>query len=513
MRVTRYFTTEISVLCYLALLKLLIHMLTNGQYGFHRDELLYLAQGEHLSWGYLEIPPFLAALGNFSRLLLGDSLTAVRFLPAIAGAAMVFMTGLMARELGGGRFAQFLSAIAMIASPLFLGAGNLFQPVAFDQLFWVVGTYFLILFIRRQDPRLWLILGLIIGIGLLNKYTMLLFGFGLLVGLLLTDSRSVMLTKWPWLAALMAAVIFSPNIIWQIQHGWPLVAHLSALAESQLAHISPIDFLLGQLWMHAFTIPVWLTGLVYAFLPGEGKPYRPLGWIYVVNLLVLLFLSGKIYYLGPAYPALFALGAFAIERFISTREWHIAKVALPVVIVALNLPAVPYALPVLSITKFEAYAHYVATRLGFSSPLRWETGQIERITQDYADMFGWEEQAATVSRIYHSLPPDERSQCTIWGGNYGEAGAIDLFGEKYGLPKAICHNSSYYLWGPGEASSEVGIHIGYDWDAFQDLFHESQLVAVITHEWARENNVPVYVFRGAKIPFSEMWLLFEGHQF
>jgi 4-amino-4-deoxy-L-arabinose transferase-like glycosyltransferase len=512
-----FLKSDLAVLLCLAALKLLTHFLTNDQYGYHRDELLYIAVGEHPALGYIEVPPFIAVAGKFSRWLFGDSLFAIRFFPAVSGALMVLLTGLMARELGGGRFAQILASLAIVLSPAYLRSNTLFQPVPFDQLFWVLGAFLLVMIFKKERLDFhqsgWLWLGAAVGIGMLNKYSMLLFCFGLLGGLLLTPQRKILLTRWPWFGALLALLIFLPNLIWQINNDWPFLAHMQELSASQLVNVSPAGFLLGQLLMNISTFPIWLAGLGYYFLSKEGKTYRVLGWIYVAIFLLLLLLSGKDYYLLPAYPMLFASGALAIERAITQRKLNWLKPAIVTFMIVNSIVPIPYGLPLLPIETFSKYAQFMAQNAGLSGPLRWETGRIERLPQDYADMFGWEEQVATVAKVYHRLSSEEQSRCVIFAGNYGQAGAIDYFGHAYGLPKAVSVNGSYYLWGPGDRSGEITIIVGVDREDLEGLFDDIELAATITHEWARENNLPIYLCRGPKITLQEFWPRLKIHQF
>jgi 4-amino-4-deoxy-L-arabinose transferase-like glycosyltransferase len=304
----RFFDLDVFLLLSLALMKLLIHFYTNGNYGIHRDEFLYLAMGDHLSWGYLEVPPSIAVFAKLTQWLWGDSLFAIRFFPAVLGSLVVLLTGLIVWELGGNRFAMLLAGVSMIIAPVYLRAHTLFQPVVFDQFYWVLGFFLLILLINNvQRHYLWVLLGVVGGLGLLNKYSMFFWGFALLVGLLLTPHRKHLLTRWLWIAAATAFVLFLPNLIWQISHGWPVFEHIRKLNEYQFSNLTHADFLLGQvLIMHPATFPVWLLGIGYFFFKKIARPFRILGWMYLTILLVLIIFTSKHYYLAPAYPVLLA---------------------------------------------------------------------------------------------------------------------------------------------------------------------------------------------------------------
>ncbi|HEX9653651.1 MAG TPA: glycosyltransferase family 39 protein [bacterium] len=501
------------ILALLAAVKFLLPFLINDQFEFHRDELLYLAMADHLDWGYLEVPPFIAAVAKVARFLFGDSELAARFFPALTGALCVLLTAFMARELGGGRFAQVLAAIAFIMAPAYLRTNVLFQPVGFDQLFFMLAAYLAIRLLQRENgsdmlkhvtPE-WILLGLVTGFGLLNKYTMLLFPLGFLLGLLLTSQRKLLASRWPWLAGGLALLVVSPNLIWQYLHGWPIFEHLATLSRNQLTNVEPVGFLLMQLLMSFMAFPVWIIGLCFLLFCESGKSFRAIGWMYLAILVLLLLLSGKAYYLLPAYPMLFAGGAVAIEKYAGqpSRGW--LRPALIGFLIVANIGTMPYGVPMLSIQNFEIYAKFMAENLGLAEPLRWEDGQFHRIPQDYADMLGWENQAATVAKVFQQLSPAEQTKCSILASNYGEAGAIDFYARKYQLPGAIAYNGSYYLWGPGDARSDILITLGIDREDLLPYFASVVTAAVITHEYARETGVPVNVCRNSNITLSTVW--------
>ena len=490
------------------LIKLLLHFLSNHNYGVHRDEFLYRAMGDHLAWGYLEVPPLIALLARISSWL-GDSLFALRLFPALAGALLVLLSGLLTRELGGRRFAQVLAMLAVIIAPVFLRAHTLFQPVAFDQLAWLAGVYLLVLLLREPERRKWwLYLGAVLGVGLLNKYAMLFFGFGLTVGLLIGAERKWLRTSGPWLAALLALAIFLPNLLWQIKHGWPVFEHIAKLNLQQLDRQPRSTILLELLLIHhPFNALIWLSGIGFFFFSKAGRPYRLLGWIYLVILLVMLLLRGKAYYLSPAYPMLFAGGAVLLERFIQGRGWYWLKPALITIMLLQGILIAPYGLPILPQKSLESYVQFMAQYAGLDAPLRTNRGELGKLPQDYADMFGWPEQVETIAGVYNSLSEAEREKCVLLAGNYGEAGAIDYYGPRLGLPRAVSIHSSYYLWGPGEKPGEIAIAIGLPLEALTEYYRSVRRQALITNGYAvaEENNVPVYLCRGQKKTLQEAW--------
>jgi hypothetical protein len=496
---------DFAILAYLALAKLLAHFLTNDQYGYFRDEFYFIACSEHLDWGYVDQPPLIAWQIYLTRALLVESLFALRFLPAVFGALKIFLTGLMARELGGGRFAQATAAIAALIAPIFLGVDTLLTMNALDQLLWMLAAYILIRLLKTENPKLWLWFGAVAGIGLMNKLSLLFFGLALVVALLLTPNRKYFASKWLWLGGLIALVIVSPYLLWQINRGWPMLEFFGTYAEGKTYPVSPFEFLGQQiLTIHPLTLPLWLAGLYFCFFTAAGKRYRLFGWIYVVLYVVFTLQKAKFYFLSPAYPMLFAAGALVIEDFIQQRQWNWARPALIVFLLIGGMVIAPLAIPVLPVETFIKYS----SALGIGE-VKTERHRPGRLPQSYADMFGWEEMVATVAKVYHSLSPEDRAKACISAGNYGEAGAIDFFGKKYNLPKAICGHNNYWLWGPRDCTGEVIIEMGGTEEGLKNIFHEVELAAVFTNAFCMpyENNLPIFICRQLKIPIAEAWRL------
>ncbi|HEX8773530.1 MAG TPA: glycosyltransferase family 39 protein [Pyrinomonadaceae bacterium] len=495
---------ELALISYLALFKLLLHFATNRNYGYFRDEMYYLACGEHLDWGYVDQSPLIALVAWLSRALMGDSLFAVRFFPAVAGALLVYLTGLMVRELGGGRFAILVACLSVIIAPSYLYLQTVLTMNAFEPLFWTLGAYILILILKRDRARLWLLFGVVAGVGLMNKHTTLFFGAGVGAGLLLTPARRYLRSKWLWLGGLAALMIFLPNIIWEIKHDWATIEVLRNADKNQNIPFSLWEFFKGQTFMtHPLAFPIWAAGLYYYLFTDEGRPYRLLGWTYVVMFLLFVILRGKVYYLAPVYPMLLAPGALFIESLIRERSrgW-LLRPATVCLLVAGGAITAPLTLPILPI---ETYIRYAAA-LGFSG-VRTEKLTMGKLPQHYADMFGWEEMVKVVAEVYHSLPPDERAKCAIYARNFGEAGAIDLFGAKYGLPKAIGKHQNYFLWGPRDYTGEVLITVGERLSDVRKVYAEAEQAATFTHEYVMpyENNLPIYICRRPRAPLREIW--------
>lgn len=511
-QIPRFHSKDDRLLLAFALIKLLLHLLVNATtaYGYFRDELYYMACSEHLDMGYVDQPPFSIYVLAVSRMVFGDSLIGLRFLPALAGAVSVYMTGLLARELGGSRFAQALAAIAALCSPIFLGMNSIYSMNSFDILFWTLSAYLVVLLLKSESPRYWLLLGVVLGLGLLNKIGVLWLGFGITAGFLLTPNRWWFKTRWPWIAAAIAAVLFLPYLIWNLLNDMAHVEFIRNATGGKYSSLTPIRFLSEQFLINnPFAVPVWLTGLWFFFGAKSGKEFRVLGWIYVAASAVLVAnVNSKAEYLSPAYTMLFAGGAVAVEQFAAARAWPWLRA---VTIGLVSIGGAVLAPFVLTILPVETYARYAET-LGMK-PSTAENKRLERLPQFYADMFGWEDLAATVLSVYNSLPAEEQSKCLIYAQNYGEAGAISFFGRRYHLPRVTSGHNSYYLWGPGTVMPEVVIIVGGDISDHLQGFESVERVAVHTCNdcMPYENNLPIFVARKLKRPLGEIWPLTKNY--
>jgi hypothetical protein len=491
------------VIC-LAAAELLLHYAGSGNYGFFRDELYYIACGDHLAWGYVDQPPLVAVIARLSRLLAGNSLSGFRLFPALAGACVVLLTGWMARELGGGRFAQVLAGLTIFLAPAHLAFGSFLSMNAFEPVFWMVCTCVLIRVLKGGDKRLWLLAGTVAGIGLLNKHTTLAFGCAVLAGLLLTRQWEQLRSQWLWLGILLAFAIFLPNLIWEAQNHWPQIEAVRNAQEFKNTPIAPLRFLGEQvLFLNPAAFPVIAAGLGWLFFAEGGRRVRCLGWAFVVLLAIVMALHGKTYYTMPAYPMVIAAGGAGLGAVLREprRKW--LRLAYPAVLVVSGIIMLPYGVPLLPITTFLRYQDAIP----LARSVKTERDTEEKLPQLYQDMFGWESMAATVARVYHSLPPSQQPRCAILAGNYGEAAAIDMFGARHGLPKAISGHNNYYLWGPRGYTGEVVILFGEHAESIKPMFEDAEQAALISNPYAvaAENDLPVYVCRRPKIPLAALW--------
>lgn len=495
---------ELATIGCLSLSLFMLHMLFNGRYGYFVDELYYLACSHHLDWGYVDQAPLIALITWLERTTLGDSLHALRFLPALAAGLRVLLAGSIARELGGRRYAQVLACVAVIVTPIYLGIDNLLTMNAFESLFWMGCALIAIKIIKGGDPKLWLLFGLLAGVGIENKHSMLFFGAAFLIGLLLTPERRLLRSPWIWLSGLLAFLIFLPNLVWEIHRGFPTIELLRNVQKSgRNVALSSLGFLAQQiLLMHPLSAPLWLAGLWYFLHDEASKRFRVLGWTYLLILLFFLVLGGRVYYLAPAYPMLFAAGAVSFQRFAerSKRAW--LKPAYIVVLLVTGALLAPFAyFPMLPVEAYIAYSR----ALHFEPP-RIETHRMGPLPQIYADMFGWKQMAEAVADAYNKLSPEDKQRCAIFGQNYGQAGAIDFFGAKMGLPNAISGHQSYFYWGPRNYTGECVIVMDDTPEKLSKEFDSYEKVATVSHPYSMPyQHFDVYLCRRLKWPLAQVW--------
>lgn len=498
---------DMAALVIPALIKVTLHLVTYRGFGFFSDEFYCIACSKRLAWGYVDHPPLSILLLRLDRWLLGDSLFSIRLLPALAGGATVLLTGLLARRLGAGRFGQWLAQLCVLIAPVYLLVGHTFTMNAFDMLFWLAAFYILVLIFDGGNPKLWIAFGLVAGLGLQNKLTLLSLGFGLVVGLVLTRERRHFLSGWFWFGGALAGLIILPYVLWQIPNGWPTLEFIHNARLYKMEKLSFASYFSGQiLQMHPFTFPVWLAGLGLLVLGKAYRKYQALGWCYLAALVLFVVTGGKTYYLASAYTVLFAFGALWFEKTVSRKALRVAIVTL---IVAGGLVTLPVALPILPV---EAHIRYSAA-LGLKPNAGGERHRVGRLSLYYASMFGWEHLVGEVARVYGSLPPEDRAKCGIFCMDYHQAGAIDYLGKKYGLPDAASGHNNYWLWGP-RSSWEVEIVISRRPNDLTQLFQEVSQEGFIHDESGyvqpSENDLGVYVVRKPKKPI--VWAAVKHYQ-
>lgn len=493
-----------------AVIYIAAHLLASTRYGYFRDALYYLACSEHLDWGYVDQPPLIALVAWAARLTFGVTLPALLFWPAMAGAGRIVLTAACARELGAGKFGVALAAVLAATPGVWYVIDHQFAMNAFEPVFWTGCSYAVLRMVRSNNPRWWVVFGAIAGIGIENKYSMAVMAFFLLAGVLLTPQRKLLFTPWILAGGLVALLLSLPNLLWNMQHHWPFLELMRNIRVSgRDVVLSPGAFIAQQiLIMNPVTLPFWLGGLYFYFSPA-GKTFRALGWAFLFVIAFFMLAHGKNYYSAPVYPLVLAAGAVAAKRLICSerfRPWTHAQVALRAGTFAWLLIGVllmlPLVLPVLSIENFLRYQRH----LPFAVPHSEHSHAEVELPQHYADELGWEDMVAHVADVYHSLSPEEQVRTAILTTNYGQAGAIDFFGGRYGLPKAICTHQNYYLWGPRNYDGSIVIRVGTKLEDAVDSYETVRVAATLDHPYSLpyERN-PILLCRNRKQNLQTDW--------
>lgn len=486
-----------------AALAVALLLLTANRYGYHRDELYFVAASRHLAWGYVDQPPLSVALVWLSRALFGGSLIGLHLLPALADGAVVMVTGLIARELGGRRFAQSLAALSVALGP-FLIAGHLAGPTIYDLLGWAVCSLLVARILRTGRDYLWVAVGAVIGLAVLNKETILLLALGLSVGLLVDRRAKLLESPWLWTGAALALLIWAPNLVWQAQHGWPRVEMSQSLQREHSGLAYSIEFIFLQVLLPGWWVaPLWLAGLWALLREQRFRGYRCFAFAYLfLFVLIGVVIGDRPYYIAGLYPFLITVGAVVSEdvvagtrRFFSTRAprirvlWGSGRVVLTFVVVA-ALVDLPLSLPVLPARTLAVVP-------------------LQNINYNLGETIGWQRLVATVGRVYRSIPPSTRSSVAIVTGNYGEAGAIDRYGPSLGLPSAHSGHNSYWWWGPPGPTTGTTIAVGFESSTYLELFFRRVTLAARIHNRLGvendEEGQPVWICRDPRAPWPAMW--------
>jgi hypothetical protein len=515
-----FVASGMAIIWAIALAKLLFHIYFNNGYGYFRDEFDYIACGDHLAWGYVDQPPLIPFLTHISRAVFGDSLRSIRFIPALASSLLVIQTAVLAREFGARRFALLLSAITIVIAPQYLSNGSLLTTNCLEPNLWMGCAYFAILAIKRplseNGPRYWLWFGVIAGIGLQEKYSIALFGFGIVVGLLLTPQRRAFLNPWIWIGGLAAFLIFLPNLLWNIHYHWPFFQLIHNIRTTGRDVILPLPqyFFQQTFLIDPITAPIWLTGLFALLFSARLKPYRFLGWCYLICFTTFFILHGKNYYLAPVYPMLLAAGAVIIESAIDgeksdalekPRGLRWLKPVIIVILLASGAHLAPVIVPILSPDNFLAYAKH----LPFKLPVMEHSHARAALPQWYADQFGWNEIVAETALAWDRLPAADREDkaCGIFAQDYGQAGAIDFLGRRYGLPPALSGHQTWFLWGPRGYSGNCLIVLDDTRQRLEQLWDQVEYVGTSAdNPYALEKEIDVFICHGKKFAsLAELW--------
>jgi hypothetical protein len=488
--------------------RLIIHLMTNifGGYGYFRDELYYIACSERLDIGYVDHPPLSIYILWLNRIIFGDSIFALRLIPAVCAAAVVYLTGLITLKLNGGIHALIIALSAVVITPVSLGMHSIFSMNCFDWVLWSLFFYLVIQLFISNEKKYWYYIGMVLGLGLLNKTGFLWVGAGFLAALLLTGERSKLLTIHPYIAGVIALMIFLPYIIWNFTHDFAHLEFIKNAVELKYSSLTPIDFITGQLLLqNPITFPIWAAGLIY-LLRTKLSYYQIPAIIYLTAFIILLVNGhSKAEYLSPAYPVLFAGGGIWFEKTISMKYLKTAVYPYCGLIILTGFLLLPTALPVLNPETYVSYS----TTLGIQ-PITSEGITLQELPQHFADMHGWEELAKEVSDVYVSLDAADKEKTFVFAQNYGEAGAIEFFSSKYELPKVFCPHNSYWLWDKDAFNNfdyQNVIIIGGRAEDHAESLINVEFVKQLESKYAitYEANAPIYLGSGFKVDIRELW--------
>lgn len=495
-RIADFCRSDLGLLVLVAVVRFLLHMATNGQYGFHRDELQTLDDARHLDWGFVAYPPVTPLIGRIELILFGTSLIGFRVFSAAAVSIVMVLAGMMARDLGGRRSMQLLAAFGTGISPISLMQGAVFQYVSFDYLWGVTVTYLLIRLLKSADQRWWVPIGVVLGIGMETRYTTGFLALGVAGAVLLTQARQFLRNRWLWLGAGVSFLVFLPNLVWQAQHQFVSLEFLSYLHARDLRQGRMAGFYGQQLWIcvNLVTAPLTFLGLWFYFFRQEGRRYRMLGWTFAVSFILFSLARSRFYYTAPLYPVLLAGGSVlfgcladglrpAWSRLVHSVQWTSVFIG-GIAFAPLVMPVAPIGSAVWGITS--------------------------RLHDQFREEIGWPELAQAVARVYNSLPTEERGRTGILTGNYGEGGALNLYGPSLGLPRAMCMTNSFWYRGFDSRQPQTVIVVGFDLEEGRKLFDSCVVAASNANSYGVENeesrdHPDILLCRNLRFSWSDYW--------
>ncbi|MBI5953113.1 MAG: glycosyltransferase family 39 protein [Chloroflexi bacterium] len=489
------FFTDNRILLLLGLALFLLHMFTNHQYGFHQDEMVVVDNAYNLDWGYVEYPPITPFLTRITLSIFGLSLVSARTFAALAHSIILVLAGLMARELGGKRTAQVIAALAAAIAPTAMAWGALIQYVTFD-LFWsVLLAYLVIRLLRSEDPRWWLGIGAVIGLGMMTKYTMAMFTAGIVGGVLLTNARRYLKSLWLWGGVVLSLLIFLPNLIWQIQHNFISLDFLSSIHERDVEIGRAAGYLIDQFISCAnpFFIPMWISGLIYYLFKEDGRRFRAVGWMYVIPFLIYLVSQGRGYYMASAYPMLIAAGAVVWERRLLSASADKAKSMLRIVWGSVAVGAL--------------FSGALTLPIAPINSTWWDV--VAEVNEAFTEQIGWSDMVKSVAGIYAGLPDEEKARAGILTGENDEAAALNIYGGEYGLPKAISGSDTFYLRGYGNPPPEILIVVGVERQYIDMFLDQCTVEGTTVNSYGVDNDLAhppeIYLCRKVRLPWQEFW--------
>jgi len=492
-----------AIIC--AAIALGLHLYTNifAGYGFFRDELYYMVCSERLAFGYVDQPPFSLAVLTGIRATLGSSLFAIRLLPALLHAVTVLLAGMIARDMGSRTGGTTLACLATALCPVFLGISTIYSMNGIDLVLWALLAWIFLRLLKEPTPRRWIIFGAIAGIGLMNKIGIAWLIAGLFIGLALSVHRRQFKTPWPWFAGGIAALIFSPFVIWNAMNGWPHLEFIHNAVQMKYQSQTPVTFLSGLIVnQNPVSFILWFGGLIWLLVATRARPMRPIAWAYLTALAILIInWHSKPGYLAPGATMLYAAGGAWISGI--TRTWmrRVVVYGCCSIILVTGIAILPMALPILPVDSFIAYTQAIG-----QAPSTAEGHELKQLPQFYADMFGWQGKAEAVAAVYNALPDSAKEDCAIFADNYGRCAAMDIFGRPLGLPPVIGNHNNYWLWGPRDHQGETVIILGDRNDAHNDFEHvEIARIIPCRNCLPYEDSLAVFVCHGINRSIPEIW--------
>lgn len=486
-----------------------IQLYFTANYPVFRDEFYYLECASRLSIGYVDQPPLSIFILSAWKSIFGDSLISIRILPALFGSLFILMTGLLTKELGGNKASQVFSSIAVFCAPVYWGICGFYSMNAIDILIWATLLLLLVKVINKPRPALWILLGIVAGLGLMNKVSVGFFGVSLLLSLPFTPYRKFFRDKYFWIFGLISAVIFLPYIIWNYTHDWAAIEFMKNASLYKNVHLAPLNFLKEViLQVNPLNSVIWITGFFALMLSKELSKYRLMGLLFIFSLLIVYFSNGKPYYLAVTYPILLSAGSVIISGISGRVKLKIIQYSYSIILIAGMTFLLPVVVPVLDPSDAAAYLK----RLGII-PASSENKKAAVLPQIFADRFGWQEMTAVTANIYNSLSAEEKNRTAIFTGNYGEAGAINYYGKNMGLPRALSGHNNFYFWPPDSGNITTLIVIGIDKEDIGDFFDDVTEAGRVESHFSMpyENGIPVYIARKPKKPLTEIWPMLKHY--
>ncbi len=491
------------ILIFIGLISIVIHLFFNRHFEYHRDELLYFSMGQHLAFGYATVPPLVAFMAFISKSVFGYSLYSVRFFPAIFSAILVYITSLIAKELKGGNWSQVVAGVGAAGSSVLVTIFGLFTPIYMDVFFWTLIFYLVLRYINTRSDKYLIFLGISTGLAFLNKYSIIFLLVSLLIVLPFTRYKNIFTKRAFYYSMLLSLLIALPNILWQIGHNFQVIDHMKELHDSQLVNVNRLSFLFEQLILPLPLTLLIIPGIIYFSASKQFSQYKFLLIVSALVILLFLIFRGKSYYTAGILPFFIVCGALFFERYFKKELLRIFLLAL---LIFLSCLLLPLGIPVYNPQKMVRYYDSYEKITGTDVLRRDEDGIYRSLPQLYADMLGWQELTEITSRAWQQV--DNKKNCIIYCENYGQAGAINIIGKKYGLPEPVSFCDAFRYWFPGEFDNKITefIYINKELgDDVNDLFEDIKEIGRIENRMAIEYNVQVYLCKNPRSSFNKFW--------